>query len=304
MKQIALTCSLFALTLSGCSTIPSVKYRSLTPGSSIEGMADSFVLRATALEISAKEAFTKTKQMNETTGKLETVDVREVDIAIKPVNREALSARYGIKGLSSAFSSTTVNLVKIQNTSMVKSIGVETDNTIVDSINQAGGVVTKLISLFTGVIGVSGEGKCIATSKNKYTFDLDPSKGSQKFKGESSDCVIVTYGDLPSDARELSKIPQDEKTSLYFFSACRDATVVVKHEGREIKKTFKISDPSHVQAVELPAKGKIEHHSVCGVSVVTEKADTAKPADIVGALEAQGKAIKDAIEAANKPSSD
>jgi hypothetical protein len=83
------------------------------------------------------------------------------------------------------------------------------------------------------------------------------------------------------------------------FSACRAATIKFNYQGRSYEKRVKINDPNYFQKVGFPTKGKVTFHDECGVSVSSEsESGVSSGAEIAEALAAQGKAIKEAIEAA------
>ncbi|WP_417592690.1 hypothetical protein [Parasphingorhabdus sp.] len=293
MRGLIIICG--AVGLGGCATVPAVQYNTIASPADMRGMADSFYLRRTTLEISATETAKK-----DAAGE----NVVVTNVAVKAVPAEYRNTRYAIGGKRTLRSDTRINLTKIDNTDLISAIGTETTDTTVNTINQAGGVIAKLISLAT-LFAAAPETPCLSEKSGKLRFDLDPSQGSQNFDGQTQGCIRVDYGPLPQDAIPVSQLPLRTDTRFYYFAACREAAVRIAQTGtRMIEEKVKVSDPTHLQYARLPNKGTITHHSSCGISVVTEKSPTTNPADIVGALEAQGKAISDAIEAAKKDDDD
>jgi hypothetical protein len=130
--------------------------------------------------------------------------------------------------------------------------------------------------------------------------------------------ISVDFGAVPFDARPISDLNTPLKVSGAVYAACRSAKVTVpasvtvstklagggvetRSKSYFYEKTVKVSDPRYFQVVAFPAKGKVSFHDQCGVSV-TSQVDTGQSSAlaITEALVAQGKAIKDAIEAAKK----
>jgi hypothetical protein len=257
----------------------------------MDGMSDSFYLRRTTLEVSATSSKKKDASGTE-------VVVTNVNINAVPAEHQAV--RYAIGGKRTLRSNTRVNLTKIENTDLINSVGTETTDMTVTTIQQAGGVISQLISLAT-IFGAAADTPCVTEKAGKLKFDLDPSQAFQEFDGGTTKCIRIDYGPLPQGSIPAGDLPLRRDTRFFYFAACRDATVRIAQSGEQtIEEKIKISDPNHLQYVHLPNKGKITHHSSCGISVVTEQAQTVNPADIVGALQAQGKAISDALEAASK----
>jgi len=286
MRYIYAACALMAV--SGCVSAPSVQYSKVVSQADMDGMSDSFYLRRTTLEVSATD--TKKKDAS---GK----EVVVTDVNVNAVPAEHQAARYAIGGKRTLRSDTRVNLTKIENTDLINSIGTETTDTTVTTIQQAGGVISNLIA-FVG-FGSTADTPCVTEKLGKLKFNLDPSKAFQDFDGGTRKCIRVTYGPLPQGSLPTGDWPLRQDTRFFYFAACRDATVRIAQSGAQtIEEKIKISDPNHLQYVRFPNKGKITHHSSCGISVVTEPSPTVNPADIVGALQAQGKAISDALKAA------
>ncbi|WP_278391711.1 hypothetical protein [Sphingobium yanoikuyae] len=270
----------------GCATTSKVEYRVITSPADMKGMTDAFYMRRSVLELSAS---------NVPAGK---TDV-ETTIAIQALPREAQSLRIGVAAHRGFLSTTKINITKVENTDLVKSIGVETTDETVNRINQIGGVAVKLIQS-AAMLGL-GNISCLSPADGKQIFELNPTNGSETFKTVRGNCITVTYGPLPKEVIRVQDLPKNTATSLYYYSACRDADVVIQQTDDVVRREkIRVSDPAYLQYVEFPLKGKIEHHSQCGVSVTTEAYTATNPADIVGALTAQGKAIKDALEAAKK----
>lgn len=274
---------LFVASISGCTVLPSVEYRAITTPDDMAGMTDAFYRQQTKIEISV----VATNTAGATAG--------ELLIVSRPAEYRA--SKLGIKALTDWRSSTVVTLNKYPNTDLINSIGIEVTDITAKAITEYGGAFVKLIGL-----GVSGEAPqpCIVSGPT-LTLVVGPQGGT--FDGnnpEKKGCISVTLGALPPDAMPADKLPMNQQTHNFYYSACRDATVTIKQATSDVVKTLRVADPSHVQFVQFPPKGTITSHSECGVSVQTDKAAVDNGAAVVNALATQGKAIKDALDAAAK----
>jgi hypothetical protein len=275
--------------LAGCQTTSKVEYRTVSSPADMLGMTDSFYLRRSTLEISATSGPANPADRSGGT---------QTTITIQAPPREFPAVRIGIAAHRGFLSSTKINITKVENTDLVKSIGVETTDETLNRINQIGGAIVKVIK--SGAVGGLSDIPCLTGGEGKLTFNLDPSLPSQTFNTVRQGCIVVTYGSVPAGAIPFEDLPKNKPTSLYYYAACRDAEVVIDQGGGAVRREpVKINDPRYLQYVEFPVKGKIEHHSQCGVSVASENYTSANAADVVGALAEQGKAIKDALEAAS-----
>jgi hypothetical protein len=264
--------------LSGCGAIhPSVHYRELASADDMRGMTDAFYLQASMIVVGGN-GDTSTDGANGA----------QHDVTVSSV-RVASPWKYGIKATSSWRADTSVNLVKLPNTDVIDSIGVEVVDKTVSAINDYGGAIVALL----GVLRMKAN-QC----KFPVEIPIELKDDGKKTLTLSQDCVTVEIGPLPVDAVERARLPQDRPTSNYYYAACRQATVTV--EGTSGKRYVRVADPRFVQFVQFPSKGSITSHTQCGVSVQTQQAATDNSAAVANALATQAKAIKDAIAAAKK----
>jgi hypothetical protein len=282
-----------AISTSACTVLPSVEYRALSKDdeSQAVGIADSFYRNASVVEIS----LTSTGPVKNEKG--DSVPAGELTIASKP--REYRVQKLGVVPITDWRSSTTVNITKILNTDRVSSIGVEVVDDTTKRITEAGGVVVKLIGLF---LADAPEPPCV---KAGGVIELDvwnQTTETRTYQGTSgTQCITVKMHEPPVDAITEAQLPLRTRTHNFYYSACRDATITVTQAPSQvITKTVRIADPRRLQFVRFPAKGSITLHSECGVSVQTDKVAADNSFAIVDALAAQGKAIKDALEASKK----
>lgn len=287
MRSKILFFILCVMSISGCTVLPSVKYRAITTPDDMTGMTDAFYRQQSQIEISVVPP-------SITAGTTTPTKPPELLIVSRPVEYRA--SKLGIKALTDWRSSTVVTLNKYQNTDLINSIGVEVTDNTAKAITEYGGALVKLIGL-----AVSGElsQPCVVSGQT-LIFVVSPQGGTFDGNTEKKGCITVTLGALPPDAMPADKLPMNQSTHNFYYSACRDATVTVKQATSEVTKALRVADPSYVQFVQFPPKGTITSHSECGVSVQTDKAAVDNGAAVVNALATQGKAIKDALDAAAK----
>jgi hypothetical protein len=290
------------LAVSACAVRPEVSYFILKDDAPNESsdVNDAYYLQTSTIRID-KTGTEKDAQGNE-------VDV--LTVTSQPTEYQKF--KVGIEDRSSWLGTvrTNVNIVKQENTALVKEIGIEVSDKRVDTIKTIGSIVSTIIP----VVGFSTQGavdetKLPWTAKTYTIIEGDTKSADSEKPVTVADGVTVTFGPLPPGVIPVSQLPTGTKTDKYISAACRDATIDftyaqnVKGARKDVhvKKILKIADPRFYEETSFPAKGKISSHSECGISVTTE-ADTgvSSGADMVSALATQGKAIKDAIEASKK----
>jgi len=299
--SVSLALGLAAVALSACNAVPVVHYNKIEKAEDAKGTADSFYLAQSRITID-KASETEEKAKNTKTG--------EYTITSRPVAYSAY--KVGIRPESSLRVTTKVNIVKLDNTDLVSSVGVETTDNTTSLINSIGGALTKVVGLIGVLAPAPGPRPCIgtdgypvqltidaatlaaaaATKSSKLVFAAD---GSTNVNG----CITIELGEIPKDSMPAAAFPFNTPTSNFYYSACRDVVLSFRNE-KLVRKNLRIADPNYVQSVEMPFKGSVTMHSECGVSVKTEASSQNNAIGVVDALAAQGKAIKDAIDASKK----
>jgi hypothetical protein len=275
----------------GCTVLPTVQYHVVKSPDDMKGMADSFFLQRSTIAIDlVSDTSAKNKDNKD-------VLVSDVSIVSKPAEYRDL--KLAIKPSNNWRSNTTVTVNKVDNKELVASIGVEVTDTTVKTINAVGGAIVKVISLAGGLGLLEVHEACTLP----ITYDVPNNLPAEGSVDTGTTCFRLSVGKLPPDAMLATQIPVDSDTNYYYYAACRDAivTLTLPNQTGNKTKTVRIADPRYVQLVQYPPKGTITSHSECGVSIKTEATSPTSAADIVDALATQGKAIKDAIDAAKKP---
>lgn len=284
------------LAVAGCAVQPSVTYSRITKDSApATDLTDSFYLQSSTITISRTPAAKADK---------------EDELSVTSTPAEYPAFKVGLRANSSwlGMVNTNVNLTKIDNTSLVKSAGVETVDTRVDTIKAIGSTIATLIPLVALAADDALDSSKLPWTTKTYT-QLENSPVSEPgIPIPMRDGVTMTLGALPVDAVAIDKLPLTS-TNVFVYSACRDATISFKYQQvikgrstvRDFRKTVKIADPRFFEVVAFPVKGSIATHSECGVSVTTSATNSVSSGfDLVNALAVQGKAIKEAIDASKK----
>lgn len=287
--------------LGGCATRPSVTYTRITPDTDVTKLTDSFYLQTSTITISGAD-----------TAKPGT-SAAATDLKVTSTPTEYPDFKVGITANSSWFGSvnTVVNITKIDNTGLVKEIGSQITDHRVDTIKTIGSIIATGV----GLLGFDNGGALDATklpwSTKTYTqIASDPAAADGGRTITMKDGVTMELGPLPPDALPIGKFPT-KSTNAFVYAACRQATIHFSYVGKDDKgndtatppqtAVVEIADPRYFQLVAFPPKGKITTHTQCGVSVSTDSdSGVSSGADLANALAAQGKAIKDAIDAAKK----
>ncbi len=182
---------------------------------------------------------------------------------------------------------------------LVESIGTDIKDNRVKFIQDFGSAIITLASV--GVL----EGKKTSDCQWPRVIDINPllngpkpDKHSLKGSLKNGCDFTIDFGQVPPDAIPRDRYPFTKRQRTFFYSACRDATVIINTpDGEPVASTVRIADPNFLQTVVYPAKGKITMHSSCGVSTQSELVDTASGLEILNALIAQAKSIRDAQNA-------
>ncbi|MQA18429.1 hypothetical protein [Rugamonas rivuli] len=275
---------LFAF-LAGCASTPSVTYRKITaqtPAETLKKVSDSYYLNASVIVITPVESKDPKKDP-------------AVTYTISSAPQEYPEFKIGIEATNNWLSTTNINITKPDNTERVGTIGTETKENAREMVKAVGGIVAK-IAAFAALQPDGGASQsCTKELSEPVTLDLsavlkeigsgDASNQAWskpvtfKFKKDDnqSACVEIEFAPIPLDARKSDTHPFDEKTSAYYYSACRAVTVKVTYpkgkiypQGKVFSKNLKVADPNFIQSVHFPYKGGITMHSECGVSVKTD----------------------------------
>jgi hypothetical protein len=280
--------SCIALLVSACAVLPNIELIKITSPADLKGdEVNTFALQKSRIKI-----------VQSGTKKVDGKEIPTLDISSIP--EEFTDFKLGIRRADSFGIQTNLNLTKFPNTELIKEAGTEVIDTRVELIGQIGSIVTKIVPF----LFAAGELDPNSLPKRINTLVLLKEGEVERAASppiDAGDGVKVEFGPLPVDAVETSSMPASQVGASLVYSACRAATVSFAFSGERYIQTVKISDPRYLQRVALPVKGKVSFHTECGVSVDANKdSSISSSAAVAEALLVQGKAIKDAIDAAKK----
>jgi hypothetical protein len=289
MRRIIGVCAC-AIFFAGCTAVPKVQYTKITNPKDVVGdEIDTFSFWESQILIE------KTEPKKDAAGKA------IVDFSILSKPRELAEYKIGVRRADSWGVKTNLNIVKLPNTSLIQEIGVDVTDSRADLIGKYGATAVKLIGLVPLGSGDLEDSSLPKTINLQAVFKAEKNGREAKNGLDAADGVSIDLGAVPVDAIEASAYAFPTTLEGIMYPACRSAVVRFKYKGHDFKKSVAIADPRYLSYVGFPISGKVTFHSECGVSTVASKdASTTSSAAIVDALVAQGKAVKDALDAANK----
>lgn len=216
--------------------------------------------------------------------------------------------QYAIHPDSSFFASTSLDATYVENTRLLKSIGVEFEDRSVKTIQAVGAAAAAFVPLFEPgprapaltlpvVLDVSD-----ASTWESWSPVPGATGGAWVYR------VALSPGSVPLGATPREAFFRDnagEASRLFPVSGCIRAIVEVSNDpARKNKKSFPVTlaHPDYVYTYFLPAKGSIRMHAVCGADVTVDATNNTT-ANAFLALEAtfkQVQAIKAAQDAGTK----
>ena len=206
-------------------------------------------------------------------------------------------------------SRTNLSVTKRPDSDMLSSVGSELVDNRTALITNVGTVLKTVIPLAALVNGdkppeplrVSWSSLDAHPGFNAVAGATEPrggKKDGQIWRYGSTD-LTVEVGPTPVTAERYSNaLFAGQKTGL-FAATCRSIIVRYTSQGVDYSYRGKIADPSQVEFVPLPAKGKIEFHDHCGVSVTSEKDSVATPDAIAATAATTAVAVLDSYKKAN-----
>lgn len=323
MFCIVALCSMTIATV-GCTATPSVTYAPIVIPSSSDAKGDpsgslKFVLPRSLIFLNRKDVKDQATQLSATSvptdNRVEGETVRL--FSITP------DSPWGVE--------THLNITYIDNTRIVSSIGTSVEDNRVKYIGEIVGIVTTIVKAAAVLGPVAGAGPDMpdhlpaVIDPRAYEARTDRAKWQTLPRNASVDqepnmewVYRLDIGEVGSDAMvsETFFAAHAKKTDLFPYSACRDATLYLlksksgdgdEARDRQLDKAFvfglKLADSRNVMLVSMPAKGKVDAHTACGVNVTSEKSDTSSTWAIIGELVKQAGAVKQAYDDQKKGAS-
>lgn len=230
-----------------------------------------------------------------------TVVVTSVPTESQAANNAKPPFRYGMKGTDYFFWKTThLNVEMYPNTSLIKSISIDTEDNRKEFITSAASVAGTIIGF--QVASTSPSKTTPKASTYPFIGDVEiPLKKVSKENPEvelsgilNKNPVTVVFGPVSPDAIPTSEFKFNSASDVYAFSACRSAKVRF-YDGKDFRvASVTVADPSYVQTVKVPEKGSITMHPACGVDTKSEKSSVNSSSEVLSHLVQQVKSSLDA----------
>jgi hypothetical protein len=184
---------------------------------------------------------------------------------------------------------TTLSITKVANTPLVDSISSEVEDKRVEFIKSA----AKFVGTVIGATAGAGAGAAAAAPSPSKDIDMPEIYKLQPSFDKNKDRAAVTFTvanglsieveAVPADAVQASTLDMKDMSRVFFYSACRPAKIKARTNGQDSFIKVAVADSRFVQFVAFPAKGKIQTHTQCGISVLPEKATVTSDIDVAQA---------------------
>jgi hypothetical protein len=251
----------------GCEVTPTVRY-SIIPASTGRQLSDdefdAFYLQGSRIRIQPADA-----------------KPRGYGVSSEPA--ESTDYKLALQHDDDFWVTTKVNITKFDNTDLISEIGTEVTDNRIKFIEAAAGLAKTAISDFVaaGPKGIEEKDLPLEIDLNSLLRGHD---NPGAFTLATTSGVSIDIGSIPPDAIPFSKLPPEFSSHALIYSACRSdevrATINEEKRTISIDETVKIADPNYVQSVHLPSSGKVKMHSECGVSVTTDREESAGLANL------------------------
>lgn len=273
------------LLLAGCTVVPNVRYHRIDSVADVDRKQfDSYSLQQNMLKLDVgRDA--KTGEPDFSTYSVTSVPAEYMAFKLGLTHADAWGVR------------TTLTLTKRQNTDLVEVVGSTVSDERVELIAKVGGVISKAVGLAALDANAPEPVKYPLLISALYLLEQNNITTDGKKDVPVDGAFTIDFAPLPKDARPISQLPLNERTSAFVYAACRTADVKNKHSpAGDYRKTVKIADPRYFQTVRFPFKGNITAHSECGVSAAADAITGVKSnAAIAEAVIAQVIAVEKAL---------
>lgn len=299
MRAIHTATALSLVILAGCSAQPKAFYQTppthdavLADGKRYEGDWEGlpkFTLAKSQLLIDYKDKEKKTSPQ-----------IISVPAEARP--EDGLRTRFMLRQDDSFGVDTHLKVSKLDNTDLLSSVGTEVEDKRVKYIEAAGTLAVGLV----GALGLDA-GSELPISIDSYQMLSDSKitrEGGRAFAMVKSPDDSKTihlqafFGPVKDDAldnRVFAKRASEKAQETIFHSACRSVTVLFD-DGPLAGQTFSatVADPRYVETIKFPEKGSVEFHSACGANTTSLASGASSTLDIVNAVIAQSKSVREA----------
>lgn len=305
--------TLFTVLLASCAGNPTVRYTEVTPASEERALRGQLQFALYASWVTLTRAASGAPQdavaaagLRQSSPPITSLDGLGGAQAL--VTPAPSAHQYAVQPGSSPFASTSLDAAYIENTRLLKSIGVEFEDRSVKTIQAVGAAAAAFVPLFE-------PGPRTPALTLPVVLDVSvPSKwGSwQPVPGPAGAAwayrVTLPAGPVPLGATPRQAFFDDnagKSTRLLPVSGCIQAILELSNDpARASRKSFAVTlaHPDYLYTYFLPAKGSIRMHGACGADLTVDATNNST-ANAFQALEAvfkQVQAIKAAQDASTK----
>lgn len=193
---------------------------------------------------------------------------------------------FGVRSLRGA-SDSALQLTKIGNSNLVQSLALQAAPNSVSPLAPGAALVPQAAAHVQGHLAVAIDVQALlqaAIPGATTVAGVAPGEGGEL-------AFSVAFAPVPADAIPTRSLDLQRTGSLYFYSACRTATLTVLNAPLARQAyTVTVADPHFVQTVAVGAGRVIASHSSCGVDVLAG----AGAAPDAGAMQALGQWVEQA----------
>ena len=247
-------------------------------------------------------------------------NVVSYDIKSVPVST-AVDQKYYLTGASvwqNWLVDTKLDVVHRDDTDLIQQVGVEVTDQRIETIKTLGAIATAMVGMAEGTNNPTVP-KPIDASQFLLA-DLPPNlqASCNRDTNGTISCTDQPTGDpdwtfdikitaLPKDSVSLSSILNSSlpaySSGSFIYSACREAVVTLKYNNLDrvgkvqlLPTSVMIADPSAVEFLRFPDKGKVIAGASCGADSTSEASPVSSNMAVIDALLTQAKGMKDATK--------
>lgn len=247
--------------VSGCAHGPALKYTAFSDGGSVPqgdyaGLT-KFTLARTLLLVQADKA-----------------GVASVSAVLSEAVGEG--THYGVKSLDSP-GKFALQLTKFPDSNLVRSVSLSVPA-------SPAGIALPPVTAALDEPAVDGrapnKGLSMALDMQSLLRDPQPRQLSRVGVASSNHRNVafeVAFGGVPADAIPTRQLDLHRAGNLYFYSACRTATLTFLTPPLTGQRfTVTIADPNYVQTIALAPGQRVSSHAACGVDVTSPVAGSSQ----------------------------
>jgi len=324
-KTSLLTVVSLSLLLVGC-VHPKVTYVTSPEGD----MDGKIKFRLAATRVVLGKASQDPKDLKKTYLDTNSTAGLEIDkVSLIEVPREDDTALYAIVPVSQWLWTVDTNLsaTYFDNTRLVQKLGTQVEDNRIEVVQAIGSIAVAAVALLAPQ-PVQTEIRPPATNKIEIptSIDIEPDQTEWKELPNNSGWFYMVTGSVGPDKDSVKRNTYFEKYKDQFFSvftstktiptsSCLQANLKIGRlekaflanipKGSDFREKLidvrswpiLVADYNNVRTYEVPYKGSISAHTLCGADSLTEKSDAKSGMDILAELMKQAKAIKDAQDA-------